>query len=624
VNTTIRPHGGKVSRYARRLTLLILAGCGISCGPTAGALPPGTPLITVSRPLAVPSWALKERELLKLNSQAARLYWKAYVLPNGQVNVAYEHGGGVHAPDDLLECIHKLPLLYALGADEITWRLWWKVWKGTIRQCTEAGLFVNEMPQYLDWHHNGEHYQGFWLAGLCAPDDPEYRRQALKFTSFFDGTNSAVANYDAKRQVMRSMLTGGAGPVLKPTEKDWGGGDAWTPWLDCVHDSPINLVTTCFQTNAYMLTGERRYRQAALQYIDAWRKRARANGGIIPSTTLPDGTVPDDWWAGVMGWNFTSLAFGGVFQVSSGPRAAWGNALLLTGDVSYYDSMRFLCDQIWKHRFQDAKGRLDLPSEYGPDGWYGTQRSHRGGQRIGVYSSMLANVYLASMRGEDRKRALERRQAQGCLGHKSLFYEGGHELDWIAYLSGSEPGWPEKQLDQAIARVRGQIAALSREAQRGPRARRSVGTSIPWYVGQCGPLVNLMTGGIMPLWHGQLHLARFRYFDPERKRPGIPADCAALVESMSDDSATLVLVNTSRSDTHTVVVQTGAYAEHQCLSVTPEGAKAIAVNGALFAVKLPPASAQRIRVTMKRYANTPTLALPWSRAYRGKLGLRSE
>jgi hypothetical protein len=120
-----------------------------------------------------------------------------------------------------------------------------------------------------------------------------------------------------------------------------------------------------------------------------------------------------------------------------------------------------------------------------------------------------------------------------------------------------------------------------------------------------------MTGGIMPLWHGQLHVARFRYFDPDRRRAGIPDDGAALVESMTDDSATLRLVNTSDDQPRTIWVQTGAYGEHQCLSVQPEGGPSLDVNGTLFAVRLAPKAGTRLFVKMRRYANTPSARLPW-------------
>ena len=181
---------------------LVAVGAFATQGTTPVAEAGGLPEITISKPMKAPPWALKERELLDLHSRAARLWAEAYVLPNGHLAVDYEHGGGIHAPDDVFECIFKFPLVYALGADNVTWEVWWKTWRGSIEQCSALGLFAGELIKYLDWHHNAEHYEGFWLAALCAPDDPEYRRQALKFASYFDGTDPRVPNYDPEHGVI--------------------------------------------------------------------------------------------------------------------------------------------------------------------------------------------------------------------------------------------------------------------------------------------------------------------------------------------------------------------------------------------------------------------------------------
>jgi len=314
-----------------------------------------------------------------------------------------------------------------------------------------------------------------------------------------------------------------------------------------------------------------------------------------------DGQVPPAWWGGVLGWDFRP--FGGLFQVNEGPVAAWGNALLLTGDASYYDEMRKLADELWKNRITDARGGVSVPRHRGENGWYAPL-----GQNGGIYAAMLANIYLATFSQADLDRVLTRAAVGGTAGHAE-YHEGGYETQWIRYLAGQNPDWPEKSLDRCLRQAEGDLDALKRikDASQSPQHKDAR------QAGWAGPLVNQMTGGIMPLWHGQLHLAAFRYFDPERKRPGISRDCAALVESLSPDGAQLVLVNTSKTDAHTVLVQTGAYAEHQCLSVTPEGGKTVRVDGTLFEVKLAPAAVQRLKVTMKRYANTPTLRLPWEK-----------
>jgi hypothetical protein len=72
-----------------------------------------------------------------------------------------------------------------------------------------------------------------------------------------------------------------------------------------------------------------------------------------------------------------------------------------------------------------------------------------------------------------------------------------------------------------------------------------------------------------------------------------------------------VLVNTSKTRHHTVLVQTGAHAEHQCTEVQCQGGTPIAVNSPRFAVRLAPGSGARLTVRMKRYVNTPSLLPPW-------------
>ncbi len=58
-----------------------------------------------------------------------------------------------------------------------------------------------------------------------------------------------------------------------------------------------------------------------------------------------------------------------------------------------------------------------------------------------------------------------------------------------------------------------------------------------------GNLVRLMLGGLPPKHQGEVLQARVRYFDPIKRRPGLPEDVAALVDSLTDDSTSLTLAN---------------------------------------------------------------------------------
>jgi hypothetical protein len=104
-----------------------------------------------------------------------------------------------------------------------------------------------------------------------------------------------------------------------------------------------------------------------------------------------------------------------------------------------------------------------------------------------------------------------------------------------------------------------------------------------------------------------------RYFDPVRRRAGLPEDVAALVQKLSADEATLTLVNVNQLAARTVVVQAGGYGEHRFTQAVA-GDQKVAVNGPSLTVRLEPGAGTRLVLRMRRYANPPRLAFPWDRA----------
>jgi hypothetical protein len=115
------------------------------------------------------------------------------------------------------------------------------------------------------------------------------------------------------------------------------------------------------------------------------------------------------------------------------------------------------------------------------------------------------------------------------------------------------------------------------------------------------------------LHHGNRTLllhTRLRYFDPDGRRPGLPPDVAALVESMTGDETVVTLVNVNPLHARRVILQAGAYGEHEFRTATADGAP-LRVNGPHVAVMLTPGAGARIKLGMKRYTRHPTLAWPW-------------
>jgi hypothetical protein len=145
-----------------------------------------------------------------------------------------------------------------------------------------------------------------------------------------------------------------------------------------------------------------------------------------------------------------------------------------------------------------------------------------------------------------------------------------------------------------------------------PPERRLADNMLDWNPAATESMVQLMWGALLPGREGGLLNARLRYFDPVRKRAGIPEDVAALVSELSDTRTVVTLVNLHRSAARTVIVQGGGYGEHQLVSVT-SGSTTTPINSPLLTVQLEPGSGQRLVLEMKRYANTPTVLHPWHR-----------
>jgi hypothetical protein len=130
---------------------------------------------------------------------------------------------------------------------------------------------------------------------------------------------------------IRSLFTGGCGPLLrKATALDWAGDPIevrnwfdlrhgersyeemlahFKDYTDVVGDHPQNLMATALALTAYMGTGEARYRDWVLGYVDAWRQRILDNDGVIPTNVGLDGKIGSaaggKWYGDIYSWGFT-------------------------------------------------------------------------------------------------------------------------------------------------------------------------------------------------------------------------------------------------------------------------------------------------------------------------------
>ncbi len=358
-------------------------------------------------------------------------------------------------------------------------------------------------------------------------------------------------------------------------------------------DHPLNLLATTLATQAYLLTHEAKYKNWVLEYVNAWRDRAAANGGNFPSNIGLDGKIGGEWggkwYGGIFGWN--SPDDGLRNYVMRGIPGAFGQAAMLSRSTDYIAPVRRQVDNLFAAA-RTENGQVLLPHYYGESGgkvgWYG----YRQGEfyptgALGNLSETTIELYLWSLNPADLKRILpnppDRRSVQG----------------WIEFLQGTKANYPLEALQQEQQDVR-------RTAERTSKKASGYGASPVAFES----LANLTLGAANLYGSGDVLRSQVRYFDADRSRAGLAEDVAALVEKIEPDSVTLTLVNTSQTASRRQIVQMGAYGEHQATSVR-QADRTIPLNASHFEVRLAPGTGDTLVIGIKRLANDPTLRFPW-------------
>lgn len=572
-----------------------------------------------------------ERALLRANSEAVEAFAAKYLDERGYL-LHTPRWGTLDGPDDAIETFYNWTLLHALGGSDSVLELYKKGLEGHLRQYGELrteltplaknGAYHKEFITQSDWFHTGEGMRAFFLWGHSEPENPLLIGRMKKYMAMYNGEDPDIRNYDPEKKIIKSIWNGSLGPMLRrATVYDWVGDpvpgkfhllhnparmekmldlEEWYPrmlahceeYLDSVGDNFLNLAATLLGVNAYALTGERKYRDWTLEYLDAWKERAAAAGGMIPSNIGLDGTLggahDGQWWKGTYGWNFT--IFDGELQqiahrnyFTSASFQGFANGLLLSGDQAYIDVLRKQMDLVLAAR-KVENGKTLLPRMYGdPRGYkYNGEPEFYQYEPI-TYSDRLTEIYLWSMRREDLARVpLE-------------------DEPWPAFLEGKNPAYPIEAMQADFEHIRERMEFMRNDPT-------SADTRLADYLLRVVPaatdtLAQLTIGGYFPRGRIWVLHSRLRYFDPERRRAGLPPDTAALVHELKDDAVTVTLVNLNQVEPRDVIVQAGGYAEHRFTEA----------DGSALTVRLAPGAGKKLTLKMERYANPPTLAFPWNR-----------
>ena len=434
-------------------------------------------------------------------------------------------------------------------------------------------MYYKEFPVMFDWLHNGEGLTLFDLQGLADPNDARFQARVRRFAGFYIDDDPEAPNYDSAHKIIRSMFNGSRGPLLrKATAVDWAGdpievGDRFKPlhgehnyaqmlahfekYNDIVGDNPMNLEATSLAFNAYALAQDPKYKNWLLEYVDAWVDRTRANDDIIPTNVGLDGVIGSGaggkWYGGVYGWGFTVLdpATGKMANRNQHHLAltGFGNAFLLTGNRKYVDVWRKQIDAV------NANGRQHRrPDDVSDD----------------VRRRRLVRLHSEEVFARRTQRLV---LVDGSSRPRTRWATTAGSISSTA----KTPITPSGRSPRNSSTIRGHIVGL--RSDRTTPQTRLADDPLAYNPATVYALVNLMLGGLYPGHVGSPLHCRVRYFDPEKHRAGVPDDVAALVDRLTDTQTGITLVNLNPVAGHSVIVQGGAYGEHQFADVTVDGQK---------------------------------------------------
>ncbi len=585
-----------------------------------------------------PVWAVKERFLIDKMNEAAPVFEDRYTREDGTY-VWREEWPGFDGSDDGYETYHNWPLLYILGGSADLHRRSRYLWEAVTKQFTEYGQIWREFDANYDWMHHGESSIYFYYFGLADPERHRDRARALRFAGFYMGEDEEADNWDPKHRRIRSPINGSRGPRFEnqwndwsthrsvlarypaPFEDipgvegpvaDWNDDEVYAEILKLLNerqmscDVPLNLTSTSLITNAYLYTGDDRYKDWVLNYLEAWADRIEENDGICPDNVGPNGiigeTMNGKWWGGYYGWRWPH-GFNTIIQpliISA------TNAVLLTGDKSYLDIPRGQLDHMIERGYVEDEALL-IPNRHMDDGW-SDYRVMRPEYSIQLWYTSQAEADRARL-----KRFPERETQWNEVRPGRGKGDDIHIAPWYRYITGNNPGYPEKILDTQWDEVQRRMDIMAHDD----------GDPEDWDVHHwqninpvhTEALVQLTCGGPQIIYHGGLLHVRVRYYDLDARRPGLPKDVGALVDEIDGDSTQVTLVNTNPLRPRRLVMQAGAFGEHtftQVTDVAPDetSQETVDVKDKHLEVHLAPGGMVRLELGMKRYDNDPSYEQP--------------
>lgn len=613
-----------------------------------------THTVTLNKQGVPPEWALLERHLLDQIYPAALEFVEKYTNPDGTLKWRSEWPG-IDGSDDGYESFYNFSLYSALGGPMALDSLARHLWDGVTRQFTKYGQVYDEFDAGYDWMHHGESYTYFYFFGLTDPLDAKAKERALKFAGLY--MDPAYGNYDPALKIIRSPLTGSQGPRFINTAEDWvthrpiladyllpyqdiEGVDTSSIWndddkfpliLDALNermmkgDVPLNLAATSMILNAYMYTGEEKYASWIKDYVTGWLERVRENDGFLPDNVGLSGKVGENMngnkWGGYYGWRWPH----GLMNQMEATYIGSSNAYLVSGDSSYLELPKSVIKlvedqakienelQVVPHRYDD-KGWWDfrpMAPKYPAHLWFMSRQAEDWQRAKRLADPEKWSYYQYLNKGSQLVRGMSIKDNQQ-FAYKKGKGDSENTISWMGFLEGENPTYPVDILSATYNEVLKRLKMVRED------------TSLPddqdvHHFLERNPvvlegLVQLMLGAPNHIYHGGLLHTSLRYFDPVSRRPGIPADVAALVDRITSRSVTVKMVNLHPTERRKVIIQGGMFGEHQIKrvrQVVDYPFQFNTINKKYIEIDLGPGAIGQLELDLERFAYPPSYKFPW-------------
>jgi len=616
----------------------------------------------------LPEWALLERELInRINDEIPKVL-ERYTRPDGTLfwptNPDFQSIDGL---DDCYESFHNWALFYMLGGDD--WFLEQSQRQFDIITDYVAGfqtgfgypMVVKEYQPSYDWFHQSEGNYLFYMLCMADPSNGTNIGRAKKFAGFFMNEDPKALNYDWNRRIIKCAMNGSKGPAFWIFK-----GNPYYPWdgynlpfydvPGCINhetvradrekqkllgeamserhgkgDTVINLCATSLATNAYLLTGDDKYKSWVSEYVEAWIERTIQNDGIVPDNVGLSGEIGEHiegkWYGSYYGWTWPH----GWHSVGQAIGVAAQNASLLNKDRDYMELPRSQINLLINNGIE-KNNLFCVPWKYGdpgkvsyyPPAWIPYILKNEDGTALQVdgwfefmpmHPSDIAHLWSMSMNPFDMRLAEQISPKSGSKFDIRAWHhtkdQGGHDGGWLAYMRGDFPEYPEMILKHNISQVENRLAFMESDQEDRDKygdsyfQRRNTVT--------CEGLVQLTMGAPLPHYNGGLLVTRLRYFNAQSKRSGLPPDVSALVTGMTHTQTIVELVNLSRLEDRDVIIQAGAMGEHNFTEASFQSdseIKTVKLNDKCLQIHLPAFTNIKLDLRMQRFVNMPSYKQP--------------